>query len=422
MQNPRIGLKTRFVAACLLLVSISTAGYYWAVSQFIEFLEAELRDITLLGELDEFVRAYERDPMVSGPHAAGISSYVLPLGADPRNLPPALREMHAGAHDDIRIDGREVAVAREDVKGARLYVVFDMEGVEALEKRFVNLAWLCALISWTAAVALALWLAQRVLQPVSRLAERVGRFQPGDYRQRLSPDFDDPEIGQIAHAFDRFMERMEAFVSREQAFTEDASHELRTPLTVIDSAAQILDEDQTLSASGRERVQRILRAVEQMKMLIEALLFLAREEGGHTSEDLALHELVPEIVEHHREMIAGKRLEVAVHAVPTRLHAPRGMASSVIGNLLINAIHYTEHGRIDIKIEPGRLLVQDTGVGIPPEDLERIFERRFRGAQSRGLGLGLYLVKRICERLGWVIRVSSAAGTGTRFEVSFPSA
>jgi signal transduction histidine kinase len=90
-----------------------------------------------------------------------------------------------------------------------------------------------------------------------------------------------------------------------------------------------------------------------------------------------------------------------------------------IRNLLLNGIHYTEPGRIEVRVEPGRLSVQDTGIGIPPQDLERIFERRFRGTQSRGLGLGLYLVKRICDRLDWQVEVTSRSEQGARFDLFF---
>lgn len=420
MQRIRLGLKARFVAASLLLVSISTIGYYFAVAQFVEFLEAELRDTTLLGELDVFARHYARDPGVPGPRAAGLSSYVLVPGADPDELPAALRGLAPGVHEEIHLDGHEVVVARRDVQGARLFVALDMEPVEQLEARFVGLAWACALLSWFAAVAAALWLAQRVLRPVSELAARVGQMHPGNDRVPLAPEFGDQDIGIIAAAFDRFMDRMEAFVGREQAFTEDASHELRTPLTVIDSAAQLLADDPQLAAPARERVQRIRRAAAQMQGLMEALLFLAREEGGQAEESLDLQQVVTELIDTQREAIAAKQLQLVLQMQAALVQAPRGMTHCVVGNLLANAIHYTQNGRIELTVEPGLLRVRDTGTGIAPEDLGHIFERRYRGAQSRGLGLGLYLVKRICDRLGWALRVAHADGGGSVFEVRFP--
>jgi signal transduction histidine kinase len=419
MKTPRFGLKARFVAACLILVSISTAGYFVAVAQYIEFLEAELQELRLVEELAEYVSAYELDPQATGPRGTGLSSYAVPKGGNGLLLPEPLRGMKPGLHDDIHINGREVAAARADVAGARLYVVLDMEPVEQLELRFMTLAWASVLVSWAAAVALALWLARLVLRPVTQLASLVAAANPGDGKLRLEPVFGDREIGQIAKAFDRFMERIEAFISREQAFTEDASHELRTPLAVIDSTVQLLVADVDLSESARTRIQRILRAVQQMQMLIEAMLFLAREEGSYPAEQLPMHQLAREIVDSQRELIGTKPVELKVSAAPTVVHAPRGMAACVIANLLLNAIHYTERGSIELEVKPAGLAVQDSGIGIPPADLGRIFERRFRGAHSRGLGLGLYLVKRICDRLGWTVRVSSVEGSGTRIDVLF---
>lgn len=423
MRAPNLGLRARFLAACLLLVSVSTAGYFVAVTQFVGFLEVELHDIALQGALQQFVQDYRLDPrQARGPHAGGMSSHVLPPGADESLLPGRLRRLSPGVHDDIRLAGREVAVAREDVAGARLYVVLDMEPAEQLEARFLAVAWSCALLSWAAAVVLALWLARRVMQPINRLAGRVAELQPGMAQERLTQQFGDDATGVISAAFDRFMERTQAFVSREQAFTEDASHELRTPLSVIDSATQLLADDPQLPVQARERVQRIRRAVLQMQSLIEALLFLSREQGGGAaSEELPLDQLVTEIADSHRELAAAKRLELSISTVPTVLRAPRGMAACVIGNLLLNAIHFTERGWIDIRVEPGRFWIQDSGIGIPPQELERIFERHFRGTHSRGVGLGLYLVKRICDRLGWTVQAGSSAGAGTRFEVSFRS-
>jgi signal transduction histidine kinase len=89
----------------------------------------------------------------------------------------------------------------------------------------------------------------------------------------------------------------------------------------------------------------------------------------------------------------------------------------VVNNLLLNAVNFTQNGAITVRLTPAELLVRDTGIGIPPQDLSRIFERRYRGSHSRGLGLGLYLVSRICERLGWVIETQSAEGLGTTFRI-----
>ncbi|HUS25496.1 MAG TPA: HAMP domain-containing sensor histidine kinase [Candidatus Binatia bacterium] len=413
-----LGLRGRFIAAMLVMSAISSAGLYVTVAQFVEFHENQMLTRTLAEELREFADFYQRDPDARPPHSADLQAYV--VHGDEAMLPLPLRSLGAGLHEDIVIDGREYAVGREDVGADRLYLVLDMQAIEDLEARFIALATLCAAISCILAVLAALWLSRLVTRPVSRLAGMVGDLDPGRPPAPLAGEFGDREIGVIAAAFDRYLERMGEFIGREKAFTEDASHELRTPLTVIHSTAQLLAEDGELSALNRERVQRILRGTQQMQSLIEALLFLAREVGGAPAEELALGPLVQEAADSQHDALARKPVTVNLLVEPAMVRAPRGMAACVVNNLLLNAVHFTERGRIDLEVVPGRLTVQDTGIGIPPEDLARIFERRYRGSQSRGLGLGLYLVKRICDRLGWQVRVTSAPGTGTRIDVTFP--
>lgn len=415
MKKSRLGLRARLVAAILLIVTISSAGFYYAVAQFIEFHESEMLHGELAQELHSFARHPHQDELAK----AGVKTYIVASPQDIDNLPPRLRDLAPGLHDDIHMDSSEYAVGREDINGKRFYVLIDSAPVEALEAHFVRLAWVCAIASWSVAVLLALWLSNLVLRPVSRLAALVAELQPNQKGARLADQFDGREIGLIADAFDRFLARLDDFVAREQAFTEDASHELRTPLTIMLNAAQLLEEEPHLTAIGHERLQRILRAAKQMQTLIEAMLFLAREEGDTTTEDLAVDLLAQEAAKSIHDMVEQKGLLLSVNTAATQIHAPRGMVNCVINNLLINAIHYTSQGQIDLQVEPGRISVQDTGSGIPPQDIERIFEHRYRGTQSHGLGLGLYLVKRICDRLGWTVEVGSAPGVGTRFEVRF---
>jgi signal transduction histidine kinase len=224
-------------------------------------------------------------------------------------------------------------------------------------------------------------------------------------------------VGVIAAAFDDYMDRLDSVVEREQAFTEDASHELRTPLAIIASAAELLAEEPELAPAARERVQRIRRACGQMQSLIEALLFLARGESGDAAQPCAMDQVVREAVEVVAAGAASKSLQLNVAVEPVVVVGAPVMVACVVNNLLLNAVNFTQAGTIDITLTPTEFTVRDTGIGIPPKDLSRIFERRYRGAQSRGLGLGLYLVSRICQRLGWLIETSSAEGRGTTFRV-----
>jgi signal transduction histidine kinase len=416
----RLGLRARFVVALLLFAAALAGGFGLAVFQFIEVLESELQERLVQLELNEFVEAYRRDPNIAPPHSAGLDGYVLRPG-QLSQIPPEVERIAPGSAREIRIDNVDYYAARHDVGDARLYLVLDISNVEALEARLVTLALTFVLASFIAATALGLALSRLVTRPVSRLANLVTSLDPADRGLSLRAQFEDRDIGMIAAAFDRYLQRLDEFVVRERTFTDVASHELRTPLAIVQSGVQLLLEDPDLTQRGRERLERIDRAALQMKGLIEALLFLAREDDRTKAATCALDEVLRAAVDTHREAAANGALELHCEIVaPQAVGASAVMANVVVGNLIDNAIQHAERGRIDIRLEPGMLTVQDTGKGIASEELARVFDYRYRGRQSRGMGLGLYLVKRICDRLGWQIQASSMPGAGTRFDVVFP--
>jgi signal transduction histidine kinase len=417
-------LRARFIAALMLVVMLLSAGFGYAVYRFVEVLETELMDGFVRQELREFAQAFQQAPQLPVPHAPGLQGYIVHPGEPPPStLAAALLTWPAGHYGDFESNGKEFFGGREDVGAVKLYLVQDIAKIEALENRFTQLAYLFILCGLLASALVGTLLARLVTRPVSNLAEQVALLEPSGARVSLRAQFGDREIGQIAAAFDRYQEHVAHFVQRERAFSDDASHELRTPLSIVLSAAQLLREEPGLSARGHERLARITRAAEQMRQLVEALLLLAREDGGQAREPCALDQLLGEVAEHSREALAGKDLSLHCEiAQPLTIMAPPGMALCVISNLVGNALQHTRKGRVDLRLERDRLVVQDTGAGIAAADLERLFERRYRGAHSSGLGLGLHIVKRICDQLGWRIEVSSAPGTGTRFDLIFAAA
>ena len=420
----RTSLRVRFVAALLLVVTLISAILFYAVYEVVEMLESDMMEVSVKRELGEFARRFAIAPDAQPPTAAGLKSYILRSDeVPPPEFPAALRSWPAGRYDAFESGQKEFFVGREDVGDARLYLVLDIENIERLESRLIGLALVVIIGAWLAAIAVGWLLSLYVTRPVSRLADKVAALDPSDTKRRLRDESSDREIGVIAAAFNGYLDRLDEFVARERAFTDEASHELRTPLSVVSSAVQLLQEEPTLGERGRERVARIGRAARQMQDLVEALLFLAREDGGWKAEPCALDEVLEEVADAYRDAVAEKALSLHcdIAARPTVL-VPPGMAECVVSNLVGNAIHHTVKGRIDLRLEPNRIVVQDTGTGISPGDLQQIFGRRYRDPQSRGLGLGLYLVKRICDRLGWRIEVQSAPGAGARFDVTFAPA
>jgi signal transduction histidine kinase len=412
------GLRLRFTAALFVVVTVIAAGFVYAVHAVVDHLEYSLLDFRLENELREFVAAYSYDPEMPLIAWGGLQRYV--ASAEQPDVPLPLQGLAEGAVERVELNGARVLAGRQDVDDSRLYVTLDVAPVEALEQRVLATMWATLALGYGLALVMALGLATLVTHPVSALARHVEKLDPRDRGPRLSAAFQGREVGVIAEAFDRFLGRMDAFVAREQAFTEDASHELRTPLSVILSSTQLLMERADLPPGADVKLRRIARAGEQMQSLIHALLFLAREDEPAREQHCDVGDVVREAMDACADLPEARGITLACGTVEScRVGAPEGITRCVVNNLLLNALTHTNRGRVDLSLAGGVLVVQDAGTGIPPQDLSRIFERRFRGAHSRGLGLGLYLVKRICDRLGWRIDVGSATTGGARFEVDF---
>jgi signal transduction histidine kinase len=367
-------LQTRFVLATSVLVVVLCAAFAVAVHHFVELLEDELLNRALVQHMQQFKLAVAADTEATAPAAAGLRGFIVRSRQDEQALPPELTPLSRGVHEDVLIGERMYYVAVDDVKSIRLYLLLDTERVDVLERNVITVALLVGI----AALGLA---------------------------------------AIFGVALSRAVTRLQQVLEREQLFTEDASHELRTPLAIISSATELLTDEPTLSEAGRERLARVRRASGQMQSLIEALLFLARSDSGTSSQHCALDQIVTEAAKMIAGGAAAKSLELRVNVVPVTVTGAPVMVACVVNNLLLNAVNYTQSGTITVHLTPTALLVSDTGIGIPPEDLSHIFERRYRGSHSRGLGLGLYLVSRICQRLGWQIDTRSAHGAGTTFRI-----
>jgi signal transduction histidine kinase len=201
---------------------------------------------------------------------------------------------------------------------------------------------------------------------------------------------------------------------------------LRTPLAVISGATELLLAQPDLQQKTRQRLLRIARAARQSSDITTALLHLVRAErgsGGEASnQDVA--EIVAQLVDNYRPLLEGRELEIRVRHIDDDLNviAPEAVISVVIGNLLGNAIRYTPAGEVIIEVRTGEVAIIDTGPGIAPEDLPYIFDRHFRGrdADGKGSGLGLSIVKRLCDLYGWRIAFANRGDThGLEVTVSF---
>ncbi|MFN8488829.1 MAG: ATP-binding protein [Caldilineaceae bacterium] len=293
--------------------------------------------------------------------------------------------------------------------------------------------------------ALGVWLGRRLVRPVVAMKNAALAIESGDLN-RLAPIETADELGALAHAFNSMVQTLRRNMEQQRAFVANASHELRTPLTNIKLRSE------TLLGGGAEDpvlTQRYLAEIDseadRLRRLSNTLLDLSLldEKSGYRSappEPVDLAALLPHVanIMQVRAQQAGLTLRQTIPADLPRLSVASEAVEAILINLLDNAINYTPAGgevQLAAQVANGycQLRVQDTGPGIPPEDLPHIFERFYRvdKAHSRrsakvgmgsGAGLGLSLVKAQVEEIGGQIRVESVFGQGTTFVVELPLA
>lgn len=418
MPEP-VGLRFRLFVGILIVLLIVSSISAVTIWRFIEALEVTLIEGALQDRMGEFVAAYIRNPEVPPPHSSALRGFVTD-GAASAPIPGWLEKLEPGMHEDIRGDGDIYYVLRHDVGAARLYLIQNIDALERLEAEAVRSYVIGLMLALTIAAAATWVVARIVLGPMLGLALRISRLDAGQRGVRIGRVAGDREVALIARAFDSYLEQLDAFVAREQAFTGDVSHELRTPLATILSAVQLILTDTALPSEIRLRLQRIERAAQHMRELVTAMLFLARQPEVAERQVCDIGQILEDVVQGYRELAEARALDLRLTVVaPHAAQAPYGMVTSVVGNLLGNAVEHTSGGMIDVRLEGRTLTVSDDGPGIPGQDVARIFERGYRGINSRGSGLGLALVRRICDHLGWAVEIDSREGRGTCIRVRF---
>lgn len=416
-------LRSRIVLSFLVFGTLLSALFAFSTLVLLEFVEDELIGQTLAQELDSYVDQLRIDPSVVEPFYTRIQGYITRPGDPNRTVSAEVRDLPPGVHDVRIADGDyKAAIRKEDDLWA--FLIYDVSENQRIKRLLVfSLIGVVALFS-IGSFMLGVSASRRVMKPVTDLAARLDTLSEEGKPDSLSVHFADDEVGQLADALDSYADRLHHLVERDREFNADVSHELRSPLTVITGATELLLAQPNLDEKVRTRLLRIARAARQSADITTALLHLVRAEQG-IDQDSGAHNvgrIVNEVVHLYEPLVGNKDMVLRV-AEEDRVSviAPEAVVAVTVGNLIGNAMRYTQEGEVVITIGSGRVKVEDTGPGIPEEDLERVFERHYRGQNisGKGAGLGLAIVKRLCELYGWSIGFSNREAGGLCAELKF---
>jgi signal transduction histidine kinase len=427
-MKPGADLARRLGRPFLLQAAAITLVALLGVFATAHVLENQLMREALRAEADFFWARLEADPAIAPPHTKNLHAFLLPPDTEP-DLPRWLRKLQPGYHALPAEANHAVGLVTR--RGERtLVLVFDMEEVRDIAIYFglfplAGLLVLLYLSSW-----LALRASLRVVSPITRLTRAVQALDiekpdAAAFRALSNLRSAEHEVSVLAGALAALVERIDAFVAREREFTRDASHELRTPLAVMKLAGLILREDPATPPHQINELARVSRAVARMEELVETFLVLAREgHGALPPDEVALGSVVAGEIELCSALLGDKPISVSLTRVSDPpLSAPVGIVKVLVGNLLRNAFTHTRAGYVRVHVDSAELVIEDSGPGMSLEQIARATDLFYRGAGGAGgHGIGLSVVKRLCDRYGWQLSMHSKAGHGTCVVVRFAPA
>ncbi|MCR8982526.1 sensor histidine kinase [Brevibacillus laterosporus] len=458
MRRNRIGMKLGSVIAAIFFIVLLFLGVS-LYHMFSNFYHTEMRtEVTEMTShfttMAETTETSSEEMILSFADFSNVSMFYINAAGK--------ITLHSGGHnaadrsfirqEDIKkiFSGKTINLEHEDPLGNRYMVIgqpiykdnqissaiYVMASTQSMDKSLAavrNLLILSGVGAFLLAIGITWIMALLFSRPLIMMQQATKKIAIGELETRLDIHSKD-EIGDLAAAINNLAADLQRYRDTRQEFFANISHELRTPITYLEGYAKVLKNRLYTTEEEKDRYLDIIyQEGVRIQHLVDDLFELAKMEEGKVSlsmEWVDLKDVVDQAVQTVSLKAKEKGLELVVHpfeSVP--LIRGDGMRmEQIVLNLLENAVRYTEKGHIDVHLHCTSstlsLSIEDTGIGIPEDELPYIFDRFYRVEKSRsretgGTGLGLSIVKKLVELQGGSIEVSSKRGIGTCFTVQF---
>ena len=276
-------------------------------------------------------------------------------------------------------------------------------------------------------------LTRKFFSPISAITEAASKIHDKNLHQRLPRSGNGDELDRLAEVFNSMIARLENSFRQIREFTLHASHELKTPLAIMNGELESALQDKNFSLSQRERVASQMEEIQRLAKIVDGLSLLTKAGGGQLQlqrETLKLHEIVRDVFEDAQILAQAARVSISLDTCEEiAICGDRHRIRQLLLNLIDNAIKYNiPNGKVTIQLRRNEnalaeLAVSNTGIGIPAEQLPRVFEPFFRGARNNvveGCGLGLSICQLIVAAHNGTIELRSQPNVLTTVTVKFP--
>ncbi|RME70202.1 MAG: HAMP domain-containing protein [Verrucomicrobia bacterium] len=450
-------VRTRLTIWFSLAVTAATVGTVWSGHLFFSKQMRAGIDFLLDAEIQEIIHRLDRlpDPLdestivtVIDEHArldAPIYYFQIHDAAlrliyrSPNLRENLLPDLTGQPHEvtNFRIDDLHLRVMERIHRGLHIQVATSLDQVDILSSRLLHTLIIGTPILLLISVGIGHLLVAIAFRPVSAMHAAAARISASNLSERLPIPPGDDDIAQLARLLNRLFDRLEAAFEQIKRFTADASHEIRTPLSLLRLQAERLANSPNLDTAEREAVAEQLEEIARLNRLVESLLLLARADSGNlplARRRQPTHHFIADIAEDAATLAeeSGHRFALGANE-PASAEFDATLLRQVIFNGLANALrHIPKNGTVTLSSHcrdgTWQILLEDTGPGVPENEIQRIFDRFVRGPDGpaglagQGNGLGLAIAASIVRAHNGAIRAENRQPHGLRLVITLPGA
>lgn len=278
------------------------------------------------------------------------------------------------------------------------------------------------------------YIAGKSIEPINTVITTASRITRDNLTERISLPDNKDEIFLLVSTINELLNRIEETLLREKQFTSDASHELRTPISVIKGTLEVLIRKPREIAQYEEKIKYCIKETDRITNLIDQLLLLARYDSGNVLPnkiEVDVKLILSAIIKRLQPILREKNILLKLNSSGnTNAVVDSSMMEIIFENIITNSIKYSDNYKnieIELNNEPSFLIcsIKDQGYGMNEDQIKKIFDRFYRNDDSRnseigGFGLGLSIVKKLCEMMNINLKVESKIGIGTSFYLQIP--
>jgi len=321
----------------------------------------------------------------------------------------------------------QVPIFKNSIKKGYLLVAMSIEDSKMVLYNLLQILIFAYPLILLILFVIARLIAGRSIKPISAIINTSNVITKDNLKSRIPLPQNRDELYVLSQTINNLLDRIESTIEREKQFTSDASHELRTPLTVIKGTLEVLIRKPRNEEEYRQKINFCVSEVNRLNNLVDQLLLLARFENQKQSvkiEKTYLNAIILDSISRYSNTIQSKNIQItALFDKEYYVESDGYLLSIIINNLISNALKYSEENNgisiiISEENDTIECVISDFGIGIPINDLGKIFDQFYRSksienSDIKGTGLGLSIVKRLCTLLNLDIKITSELGIGT---------